>query len=329
MNIDLPSQWKGDCMPTMKDATMVLNQYYDIEQPKIEWIQNEQDKTVWKVIDNQETYILKSDFKSNKVLLPSITLQHTLFQQGLNVPEVIPTNQRKLCAKQGKHLYFLSRYIPGDPATVIDRARAIGDFHQQARLPNSFITNQNPEGWSVGINKWIADYELKFKELMKWNDDYSLQQNIQPCIQLAEKYLRISSRKISVLADHLKSVNNAKWLVHGDLSHSNAIKTASGAIWIIDLEHTRVDSPIKDIRFLLPKIVLSSQYREYFARFTEGRSFEELYYIDAIFPHSLHSYLGGLIRQKKLPLNISRIQEVVLNELKKDEMISRRLGGIK
>lgn len=34
MDDDLLSQWKGDYMLTIKDATMVLNEYYDIKQPK-------------------------------------------------------------------------------------------------------------------------------------------------------------------------------------------------------------------------------------------------------------------------------------------------------
>lgn len=315
-------------MPTIQDATVVLNQYYDIKKPKIEWIQNEPDKAVWKVINNNETYILKSDYRSSKTFTPSVTIQNALSQQGLRVPEVIATNQRKLCTKQGKHRYYLSRYISGGSASIIDRVRVIGDFHQHARLPSSLTSNQNPVDLKVGINRWISEYQLKLQELMKWKDQYSLQ-HIQSCIQLAEKCIRVSSRKVSVLADHLKSVNNRRWLVHGDLTHLNAIKTASGNIWIIDLEHSRIDSPIKDIRYLLPKILLSSQYKEYFARFAEGKSFEELYYIDAIFPHSLYFYLGGSIRQRKLPLKISRVQEIVLDELKKEDMISKLLDGVK
>lgn len=315
-------------MPTIKDATMVLNQYYDIKKPKIEWIQNEPAKAVWKVIDNKETYILKSDYRSSNIFTPSITLQNALSQQGLKVPGVIATNQRKLCTKQGKHRYYLSRYISGGPASIIDRVRVIGDYHQQARWPSSLTSNQNPDDLKGGINRWISEYELKLKDLMKWKDQYSLQ-HIQPCIQLAEKCIRVSSRRAPLLADHLKSVNNKRWLVHGDLTHLNAIKTPSGDIWIIDLEHSRIDSPIKDIRYLLPRIVLSSHYKEYFARFAEGKSFEDLYYIDAIFPHSLHFYLGGSIRQRKLPLKISLVQEIVINELKKDDMISKLLGGVK
>ncbi|GIO98816.1 spore coat protein I [Paenibacillus lautus] len=315
-------------MPTIQDATMVLNQYYDIKKPKIEWIQDEPDKAVWKVIDNKETYILKSDYRSSKTFTPSVTIQNALSQQGLKVPEVIATNQRKLCTKQGKHRYYLSRYISGGSASIMDRVKVIGDFHQHARLPSSLTSNQNPDDLKVGIKRWISEYQFKLKELMKWKDQYSLQ-HIQPCIQLAEKCIRVSSRRVPVLADHLKSVNNRRWLVHGDLTHLNAIKTASGDIWIIDLEHSRIDSPIKDIRYLLPRMVLSSHYKEYFARFPEGKSFEELYYIDAIFPYSLYYYLGGSIRQNKLPLKKSRVQEIVLDELKKDDILSRQLGGVK
>ncbi|MGG3283052.1 phosphotransferase [Paenibacillus solani] len=315
-------------MPTIQDAMLVLNQYYDIKKPKIEWIQNEPDKAVWKVINNNETYILKSDYRSSKTFTPSITLQYALSQQGLKVPEVIATNQRKLCTKQGEHRYYLSRYISGGPVSIIDRVRVIGDFHQHARCPSSLTPKQNPDDLKVGINRWISEYQLKLKELMKWKDQYSLK-HIQPCIQLAEKCIRVSSRRAPLLADHLKAVSKRRWVVHGDLTHLNAIKTTSGDIWIIDLEHSRIDSPIKDIRYLLPRIVLSSYNKEYFARFPEGKSFEELYYIDAIFPYSLYYYLGGSIRQMKLPLKSSRVQEIVLDELKKDDIVSRHLGGVK
>jgi len=315
-------------MPTIQEAAMVLNQHYDIKKPKIEWIQDEPDKAVWKVSNNKETYILKSDYRSSKTFTPSITLQYALSQQGFKVPEVIATNQRKLCTKQGEHRYYLSRYISGGPASIIDRVRIIGDYHQHARLPSSLTPKHNPDDLKVGINRWISEYQLKLKDLMKWKDQYSLPY-IQPCIQLAEKCIRISSQNAPLLADHLTSVNNRRWLVHGDLTRLNVIKTPSGDLWIIDLEHSRIDSPIKDIRYLLPRVVLSSHYKEYFARFPEGKSYKELYYIDAIFPHSLHFYLGGSIRQMKLPLKSTKVQEIVSDELAKDDMISKELGGIK
>lgn len=315
-------------MPTIQEAAMVLNQYYDIKNPKIEWIQDEPDKAVWKVIDNQETYILKSDYRSSKTFTPSITLQYALSQQGLKVPAIIATNQRKLCTKQGEHRYYLSKYISGGPASIIDRVKVIGNFHQHARLPSSLTSKQNPDDLKVGINRWISEYEVKLNDLRKWRDQYSLPY-IQPCIQLAKKCIRASSRRAPLLADHLTSVNNKRWLVHGDLTHLNVIKTPSGDLWIIDLEHSRIDSPIKDIRYLLPRVVLSSHYKEYFARFPEGKPFKELYYIDAIFPYGLYYYLGGSIRQRKLPLKSSQVQQIVSDELAKDDMISKLLGGIK
>lgn len=315
-------------MPTIQEAALVLIQHYDIKKPKIEWIQDEPDKAVWKVIDNKETYILKSDYRSSKTFTPSITLQYELSQQGLKVPEVIATNQRKLCTKHGKHRYYLSRYISGGSASIIDRVKVIGDFHQNATWPSSLSSNQKPSALKNGINRWISEYQLKLKDLMKWKDQYSLPY-IQPCLQLAEKCIRVSSRRAPLLADHLTSVNNRRWLVHGDLTHLNVIKTPSGDLWIIDLEHSRIDSPIKDIRYLLPRVVLSSHYKEYFTRFPEGKSYKELYYIDAIFPHSLHFYLGGSIRQMKLPLKSTKVQEIVSDELAKDDMISKELGGIK
>lgn len=315
-------------MPTIQEAAMVLNQYYDIKNPKIEWIQDEPDKAVWKVIDNQETYILKSDYRSSKTFTPSITLQYALSQQGLKVPAIIATNQRKLCTKQGEHRYYLSKYISGGPASIIDRVKVIGNFHQNARLPSSLTSKQNPDDLKVGINRWISEYEVKLNDLRKWRDQYSLPY-IQPCIQLAKKCIRASSRRAPLLADHLTSVNNKRWLVHGDLTHLNVIKTPSGDLWIIDLEHSRIDSPIKDIRYLLPRVVLSSHYKEYFARFPEGKPFKELYYIDAIFPYGLYYYLGGSIRQRKLPLKSSQVQQIVSDELAKDDMISKLLGGIK
>lgn len=315
-------------MPTLQEAALVLNQYYDIKKPKIEWIQDEPDKAVWKVIDNKETYILKSDYRSSKTFTPSITLQYALSQQGLKVPEIIATNQRKLCTKQGEHRYYLSRYISGGPASIIDRVKVIGNFHQNARLPSSLTSKQNPDELKVGINRWISEYEVKLNDLRKWRDQYSLPY-IQPCIQLAKKCIKVSSRRAPLLADHLTSVNNKRWLVHGDLTHLNVIKTPSGDLWIIDLEHSRIDSPIKDIRYLLPRVVLSSHYKEYFKRFPEGKPFKELYYIDAIFPYGLYYYLGGSIRQRKLPLKSSQVQQIVLEELAKDDMISKLLGGIK
>ncbi|UNK19756.1 hypothetical protein MNQ98_06915 [Paenibacillus sp. N3/727] len=270
---------------------------------------------------------MKSDFKKNSSLIPSIYLQYELSLQGLNVPEVIPTNRRKLCVKLNNRIYFLSRYIHGEPATISERTKAIGDFHQRASLPHSWQAYQKKTASPMtSAKEWIEDYEMKINQLKKWEKDYAIQ-HIQPCIQLAEKCLNVSSEKTADLANHITKVNESKWLVHGDLTHRNAIKTKSGDIWLIDLEHSKVDSPVKDIRFLLPKIMLSSHYGAYFSRFLVGRSFEELYYMDSIFPHSLHSYIGGVIRQKRLPLKRSSIQELVLKELHKDEMISKLWSG--
>lgn len=181
-------------MPTIEEAALVLNQYYGIKKPKIEWIQNEPDKAVWKVSNNKETYILKSDYRSSKTFTTSITLQYALSQQGLKVPAIIATNQRKLCTKQGEHRYYLSKYISGGPASIIDRVKVIGNFHQNARLPSSLTSKQNPDDLKVGINRWISEYEVKLNDLRKWRDQYSLPY-IQPCIQLAKKCIRASSRR--------------------------------------------------------------------------------------------------------------------------------------
>lgn len=311
-------------MRILNHALSILKQHYDIINPIMEWIQNEPDKAVWKVSNNNESYILKSDFKKNHSFIPSIYLQYELSHQGLHVPEIIPTNQRKLCVKFNNRLYFLSRYIQGEPAIVSERTKAIGDFHQRASLPHSLMAHQNTASPLTCANEWIADYEMKINQMKMWEKDYSLQ-HIQPCIQLAEKCLKYSLERVTVLTGHFKKVHEQKWLVHGDLSHSNAISTKAGDIWIIDLEHSKVDSPVKDIRFLLPKIMLSSHYETYFSRFTIGRSFEELYYMDATFPHSLHSFIGGLIRQKRLSSKRASIDDVISKELHKDEKIGKLL----
>ncbi|KKO54271.1 phosphotransferase [Paenibacillus sp. DMB20] len=314
-------------MRLLNQALSVLSQHYELHRPNIEWIQNEPDKTVWKVIDKYGTYILKSDLKTNPSLIPSIYLQYDLSLQGLNVPEIISTNRRKLCVKLNNRVYFLCRYIHGQTATVLERTKAIGDFHQQARPPHSWPAyRKNLTSPVARAKEWVADYEIKLNQLKQWEQDYALPQ-IRPCIQLAKKSLKVSTKRIGALEDHFRKVNEKKWLVHGDLTHRNAINTKSGDVWLIDLEHSKVDSPVKDIRSLLPKILLSSMYEIYFSRFSDGRSFEELYYMDAMFPHGLHSYIGGVIRQHRLPMKPSSIQEIVLDELHKDEIISKLWSG--
>lgn len=314
-------------MLSLNHALSILNQHYDIDHPNVEWIQNERNKVVWKVSDKNGIYVLKSDLRKKPFLIPSTYLQYELSRQELNVPEIISTNRRKLCVKLNNRVYFLSRYIHGQTATVLERTNAIGDFHQQARPPHSWPAYQeNMVSPMARAKEWVADYEIKINELKKWEQDYALPQ-IRPCIQLAKKSLKVSTKRIAALEEHFRKVNEKKWMVHGDLTHRNAIKTKSGNIWLIDLEHSKVDSPVKDIRSLLPKILLSSMYEIYFSRFSDGRTFEELYYMDAMFPHSLHSYIRGIIRNERLSKERSSIQEVVLNELHKDEIINKLWSG--
>ncbi|GGF98729.1 phosphotransferase [Paenibacillus abyssi] len=307
-------------MSSEEKAMAVLKLYFGNKQPRIRWLQNEPDKSVWKVTVDHNKYVLKCSKKHRKAPIFSILLQHELSQKGLPTPAVIPTINKEVFVEDQSYHYFLTEYVKGSTASIKERTKIIGDFHREAVLPRSLSMYRSKLVQVEHKSDWIAEYEYKLRCLKMWMGKYALPRDMRHCINMAEKCISISKRA-TLLDEHIDEVNRKNLLTHGDFYSSNVLKSKKGKLWIIDFERSGIDSPVKDLRFIMPDIILSSYYETYFSRYPQGKRYEQIYYMDALFPHRLFTKLYILIRKKKARRNLDQIKDIIGLELEKERMI--------
>jgi thiamine kinase-like enzyme len=161
-------------------------------------------------------------------------------------------------------------------------------------------------------------------QLKEWNKEHTHLNEIEICISMAERCIMLS-KKSSLLQEHIKVVDENGILVHGDLHKNNFIKTESGKCFLIDFTLSRIDSPIKDIRFCFPEILSHSLYDKYFSGYPLGKQFEKLYYIDALFPHRIYARFSYFIRKNPLMPNLAYLKKIIDQEAEKEKMINKLL----
>lgn len=313
-------------MPTVEEALIILKHDFGIAKPQIEWIQNEPYIQVWKIHVNDKNYALKCTPKTNTFLL-SILLQHELYKQRVNVPQVIQTREQTPYAENKYRYFFLSKFIEQtDAPSLKDQVMAVGEFHQKAFLPASLSSYRANFTKITNKKDWLQEYLKKINQIKDWIKQFSLSEDFDACFNMAENCIRLM--KISSLEEHIKMVNENGLLCHGDFCSDNMVNSKKR--YIIDLDDTRIDSPIKDLRTIpVSNALMRSLYDNYFTEYPFGKTFEELYYIDALFPHRTYFRLKRFIREQILHANLPFIRELILREIEKEKMIMKLLNNPK
>lgn len=250
-----------DLSPEMREqliglAASLLNKW-DLHVQQIELIQGGQMALVWKVHTDKGPYCLKRIHRPEKKALFSIYAQDYLAKKGSRVPGIVPTRQDQLYTKHGPFLYLVYDWIEGRPFDLSvpeDQAwlmKGLAHYHLES------IGYEPPEGIPVfsKLGQWPRHYIKRCRQMESWKhiasnateDPFSelYLAEIDPHIQYGKQ-----------LIERLCSSHYEKWvsacrmkpgLCHQDYGTGNTL-LSDNRIWIIDLDTTTFDLPIRDLR---------------------------------------------------------------------------------
>ncbi|RYM05625.1 CotS family spore coat protein [Sporolactobacillus sp. THM7-7] len=236
-------------------STLLPN--WELNVQNIELIQGGQMALVWKFTTDKGTYCLKRIHRPEKKALFSIHAQDYLAKKGSRVPGIIPNKDGQLYTKHGPFLFVVYDWIEGRPfdLTVPDdlewMMKGLGQYHLDS------IGYEPPEGIPVftKLGKWPKHYIKRCQQMESWKriaaetpDDPFSQ------VYLSEIDAHIQNGK--AILEKLQSSYYPEWvdackqkpnLCHQDYGTGNTL-FSDGHIWIIDLDTTTFDLPIRDLR---------------------------------------------------------------------------------
>lgn len=230
----------------------------------IELIQGGQMAIVWKVDTDRGPLCLKRIHRPEKKALFSIFAQDYLAQKGSRVPGIIPNSAGNLYTRQGPFLFVVYDWILGQPfdLTLHEDQEWIMKGLAQYHLDSTGY--QPPEGVPVfsKLGKWPKHYIKRCQQLESWkliaesepDDPFSIRYlaEIDPYIQHGRDVLdQLLSSGYMEWVDQCRQAPN---LCHQDYGTGNTL-FSEGNIWIIDLDTTTLDLPIRDLRKVIIPLI--------------------------------------------------------------------------
>lgn len=316
-----------------------LAQEYGVTVHRMERIPTPKHTSVFKLRTDLGTYILKSLHTSRDRQLFILEAEDYLREQGIRIPEVVPTLDGKPYVWWRRNVYVLQRFCPGGPINLrssgkIKRAGSLlGQFH---RVSVGFDSELS--GRYVGSSSWIREYDDDLASIQAWKKRES--RNPSAKIQAIMPYVRFFQQAGSTARDLLR--RNAfftEWcslpvrehfLCHGDLHQRNILCDAAEAT-IIDWEDVRYDFPSKDLTRLLDSVIahdpnwkakklhlLLSAYLQENPLTSQQKS---LLFVDMAFPHIFERFLRKKIYVR---MSLNQVKQFLRREKQKTKELLRR-----
>ncbi|MGG1661945.1 CotS family spore coat protein [Brevibacillus sp. NRS-1366] len=280
--------------------------------------------SVFRLQTDQGNYILKSLYTSKTRQLFIIDAENYLRNQGISIPEVIPTLRNKPYFYWKHHLFILQRMYPGkpfglrSPNRIKQAGSLLGKMHRASLGFRSELGDRY-----VGPSNWMKEYEDDLSSIRAWQKRNRYKK--EPKIKVILPYIRffLSSGKTARTMLH-KNQFFLKWrnlpthehfLCHGDFHPRNFLINGSDTT-IIDWEDVRYDSPSKDIIRLVDNIIdrdskwskkkFTMLLSEYLKENPLTDQQKSIFFIDLAFPHVFERYLRKKIYHRMSPYQVKQ-----------------------
>jgi spore coat protein, CotS family len=306
----------------------------------IELIQGGQMAIVWKLDTDRGPLCLKRIHRPEKKALFSIFAQDYLARKGSRVPGIIPNHAGNLYTRQGPFLFVVYDWILGQPfdLTVHEDQEWIMKGLAQYHLDS--IGYQPPEGIPIfsKLGKWPKHYIKRCQQMESWkliaesepDDPFSklYLAEIDPFIQHGRDVL--TQLLASGYTDWVAQCKLKPNLCHQDYGTGNTL-FSEGNIWIIDLDTTTFDLPVRDLRkVIIPLIgdqgewdqaLFDTMLNAYESVHPLTAEQKEVMLIDMLFPYELYETANEKFGRKG-DLSVEELSEAFAYEQRKTEQIS-------
>lgn len=295
-------------LPQMISLAEVLIKNWDISVEKIEVIQGNQLALVWKLTTSEGSLCLKRIHRPEKKSLFSIHAQDYLAKKGFRVPRIFPNKSGKLYTKYYSFLFVVYDWIEGTtfdlsvPEDLKMIMKGLAEYHQAS------IGYKPPAGVDIfsKIGKWPNHYIKRCQQMESWkliaeslpDDPFA-----QLYLQEIDFFLEDSRNTLKLLQESeypswSKTVKKTPNLCHQDYGAGNTLLGTDEKIWIIDLDTTSFDLPIRDLRkMIVPLLDTTDTWNnEIFQLMMDAYESinpltgeqKRIMFIDMLFPYELH-----------------------------------------
>lgn len=307
--------------PEMQEKLIKLAQLllpnWELNVQSVEVIQGGQMALVWKFMTDEGPKCLKRIHRPEKKAVFSIHAQDYLAKKGMRVPGIIPNKDGNLYTKHGPFLFVVYEWIEGRPfeLTVPEdlqwMMKGLADYHTES------IGYVPPPAAPVfsKLGKWPKHYIKRCQQMETWK----LIAERSPDDPFCQLYLNEIDPYIASGRETLKKLQEShypEWvrhclkqpnLCHQDYGTGNTL-LSEDQIWIIDLDTTTFDLPIRDLRKVIIPLMgdtgtwdqalfdlMLAAYEENAPLTPEQKN---VMYIDMLFPYELYETVSERFGRK-------------------------------
>lgn len=252
---------------------LYLIQNWDLQVKSIQVIQGNQMALVWKLETNKGYLCLKRLHRPEKKAKFSIHAQHYLAQKGFRVPSIHKNKNEKLYTKFQSFLFVLYDWIEGTHFDLEIKEdlemvmRGLAAYHKESV---GYIPPRGTDIFSK-LGKLPVHYIKRCQQLESWklialtqlNDPFS-KVYLNEINQFIEdgKEILLNLEK-SHYFNWVEKIKKSPNLCHQDYGTGNTLRGNDGEIWIIDLDTTSFDLPIRDLRkMIVPMLDTTTSWNE-------------------------------------------------------------------
>ncbi len=307
--------------PEMQEKLIKIAQLllpnWELNVQSVEVIQGGQMTLVWKLMTGEGPKCLKRILRPEKKAVFSIHAQDYLAKKGMRVPGIIPNKDGNLYTKHGPFLFVVYEWIEGRPfeLTVPEdlqwMMKGLADYHTESI---GYVPPPLAPVFSK-LGKWPKHYIKRCQQMETWKliaerspDDPFCQlylNEIDPYIASGKETLKkLQESYYPEWVRHCKKQPN---LCHQDYGTGNTLLSEE-QIWIIDLDTTTFDLPIRDLRKVIIPLMgdtgtwdqalfdlMLAAYEENAPLTPEQKN---VMYIDMLFPYELYETVSERFGRK-------------------------------
>ncbi|RYL93359.1 CotS family spore coat protein [Sporolactobacillus sp. THM19-2] len=324
-------------------ASSILK-YWDISVSQIELIQGGQMALVWKIMTDRGPLCLKRIHRPEKKALFSIYAQDYLAKKGSRVPGIIPNKRGHLYTRQGPFLFVVYNWIVGRPFDLTvseDLAwimRGLAQYHVDSE---GYIPPESIPVFSK-LGQWPNHYIKRCQQMESWkkiaaelpDDPFS-----QLYLSEIDHHIAFGRQTLNKLLDSgytewvTESLENPR-LCHQDYGTGNTL-LSDQETWIIDLDTTTFDLPIRDLRkTIIPLMGDQGEWNddlfsrmidsyEKVTKLTEAQ--KKIMFTDMLFPYELYETANEKFGRKN-DLPADELEKALTYEERKGKEIVKRMN---